>query len=289
MRVKVIRAASMRLAFAEAHRLMGPDALVLDSRKHGKGVEVTVAMDPEQPPDPACEWRAALQFHKVPGAIAEQWAEQAPDAAIVGAFRFGALDFDRPLLLAGPPGAGKTMTAVKLAAGLVLKGIRPTVVNADQNRAGASAQLAALCKILRAEFIDTAVPKTRRRRQRQPMLIDLPGMDPFDDGEMKALRRMVDAVSGVAALVLPAGLDAHDSAEIAERFHAAGVTALIPTRLDLSRRLGGMIAAAHAAPLALTRAGTSGRVTDALEPITPAFIAERLLRPSGRPEIVHAG
>lgn len=281
MRVKLIRAASMRLAFAEAHRLMGPDALILDSRRHGSGVEVTVAVDPEQPPEVGTQWREALEFHRVPGRLARQWVGKTPDVAIAGSFRFGAIPFDRPLLLAGPPGAGKTMTTVKLATRFVLDGVKPTVINADQNRAGASAQLAALCKILRAEFIDTARaggPSRRRGRGRsRPTLIDLPGMDPFNDREMTMLREMIDQVSGVAALVLPAGLDANDSAEMAERFHAAGVTALIPTRLDLSRRLGGLVAAADAAPLMLTQAGTSGRVVDALETVTPAFLADRLL------------
>jgi flagellar biosynthesis protein FlhF len=280
MKVKVIRAASMREAFAEAHRILGPDALILDSRRRGREFEITVALDPEQPPDPANPWRRALSFHGIPADIAAAWADQTPDAAVAGSLSFGKLDFDRPLVIAGPPGAGKTMTTVKLATRFVLAGVRPTVINADQNRAGASAQLAALCRILRAEFIDTASKKGAMRRRpasRRPTLIDLPGMDPFDKSEMDSLRSMVEEVSGVAALVMPAGLDAADSVEIAARFHEAGATALIPTRLDVSRRLGGLVAAAGAVPLHLTEAGTSGRVSDALEAVTPAFLVRRLL------------
>ncbi len=280
MKVKVIRSASMREAFAEAHRLLGPDALILDSRRRGREFEITVALDPEVPQDSTNPWRQALSFHGVPAELATAWADQSPDEAVAGTFAFGKLDFDRPLIIAGPPGAGKTMTTVKLATRFTLSGIRPTVINADQNRAGASAQLAALCRILRAEFIDTAAnTKAIRRRPAtlRPTLIDLPGMDPFDNAEMDTLRSMAEEVGGTVALVLPAGLDAADSVEIASRFHDAGATSLIPTRLDISRRLGGLVATAGAVPLTLTEAGTSGRVSDALEPVTPAFIVERLL------------
>lgn len=284
MRVKVIRAASMRLAFAEARRTLGPDALILDSRKRGRNVEITVAVDPEQPPDPDNPWRAALSFHGIPGTVAQRWGRKSPQTAVAESLRFGKLDFSRPVLLVGPPGAGKTLTTVKLATRLVLGGIRPTVINADQNRAGAAAQLSALCRILRAEFVDSATGQARSRRKYagRPTLIDLPGMDPFDQVEMHTLKTMLEHVSGVAALVLPAGLDSVDSAEIASRFHAAGATVLIPTRLDLARRLGGLVAAAEVAPLVLTEAGTSGRVTDALEPVTPAFLIDRLLAQTNR-------
>lgn len=281
----------MREAFAKAHRVLGPDALILDSRRKGREFEITVALDAEQPVDPANPWRQALSFHGLPKALVREWENQAPDIAIGNSLAFGRLDFERPLLLVGPPGAGKTMTTVKLATRLTLGGVRPTVINADQNRAGASAQLSLLCKLLRAEFIDSASGRARPKRQRarpRPTLIDLPGMDPFDDDDMNTLRSMIDDVSGVAALVLPAGLDAEDSAEIAGRFHAAGATALIPTRLDLSRRLGGLVAAARAAPLALTEAGTSGRIIDSLEPVTPAFLADRLLATTTRERVPHA-
>lgn len=282
MKIKLIRAATMRAALTEAHRLMGPDALILESRKVGVGIEISVAVDPEETLDHREQWHEALAFHRVPADLAGRLRRVPPDRAVADTFRFGAVDFNRPLLLVGPPGAGKTMTTVKLATRLVLDGIRPTVINADQNRAGASAQLAALCRILRADFIDTATheaggSRARRRRPTSATLIDLPGMDPFDDQEMSTLRHMIDQVQGVAALVMPAGLDAQDSAEMAERFHAAGATMLIPTRLDLTRRLGGMVAAAAAAPLVFSHAGTSGRITEALEPMTPQFLARRLL------------
>lgn len=292
MKIKLIRAASMRLALAEAQRLMGPDALILGRRKIGNDVEISVAADPEQPLDHREQWREALQFHKVPKRLVDHWLDTAPEAAMAQSFRFGRINFDRPLLLVGPPGAGKTMTTVKLAARLVREGVKPTVINADQSRAGASAQLSALCKVLRTPFIDTGgAKKTSARRPKSPSgptLIDLPGMDPFDDRELALVRTILGEISGAAALVLPAGLDVHDSAEIALRFQAVGVTMLIPTRLDLTRRLGGMFAAADVAKLTFCQAGTSGRVSDALEPVTPDFLTKRLFHHGQQEMAVHA-
>jgi flagellar biosynthesis protein FlhF len=279
MRVKLIRAATMRLALTEAHRLMGPEALILQSRKIGNQVEISVATDAEETLDHREQWSEALAFHQVPERLAERWRGRTPDAALAETFQFGGIGYERPLLLVGPPGAGKTMTAVKLATRLVLDGIKPTVINADQNRAGAGQQLAALCRVLKADFIDSGgAARTRRRAAKTAAtLIDLPGMDPFNDGEMATMSRMIQQVSGIAALVLPAGLDVQDSADIAARFHAAGATLLIPTRLDLTRRLGGVIAAADVAPYTFSLAGTSGSMSQALEAVTPSFLTKRLL------------
>lgn len=293
MRVKLIRAASVRDAMAEAHRLLGPDSLILSNRRTESGVELTVAADPESPPSHD-EWRTALDFHKIPRRIVTAWADQAPQAALSGAFRFGPTGFTRPLILAGPPGAGKTTMAVKLAARLVRQGIRPTLVNADQNRAGASAQLAALARVMRARFIDIggSGKKTESLHPSacasNPVIIDLPGMDPFDRHQMDQLRAMIDGIGGEAALVLPVGLDAGDSAEIAERFHAAGTLTLFPTRLDLSRRLGGMVAAAHSVPFLLSDAGTSSHLVHGIEPLTPGYLAARLLDYQRQDDAAHA-
>jgi flagellar biosynthesis protein FlhF len=85
----------------------------------------------------------------------------------------------------------------------------------------------------------------------------------------------VEAARGAPVLVLPAGLDAEESAETARAFHLLGCRHLLPTRLDAARRLGGVLAAA-AADLALTEAGIGQEVADGLAPITPAWLAQRL-------------
>ncbi len=107
------------------------------------------------------------------------------------------------------------------------------------------------------------------------MVIDMPGLDPADPADQDYLRECRSAAGGAIALVLPAGLDPADAEELAEGFKDLGATLLVATRLDQSRRLGGILAAASVG-LALTEAGTSAGVADGLTPMTPAFLAERL-------------
>jgi flagellar biosynthesis protein FlhF len=52
---------------------------------------------------------------------------------------------------------------------------------------------------------------------------------------------------------------------------------LVATRLDVTRRLGAVLAAAHAGGLALSEAGIGPGAADGLVPMTPGLLAERLL------------
>jgi len=81
----------------------------------------------------------------------------------------------------------------------------------------------------------------------------------------------------VGAAVLPAGGDAAESAELAAALAGTGATLLIATRLDVARRLGGILAAA-AAGLALAEAGIGPGAADGLVPLTPDLLAARLQR-----------
>ena len=68
-------------------------------------------------------------------------------------------------------------------------------------------------------------------------------------------------------LVLPAGGDPAEAADLAEAFAGVGASRLLATRLDTARRLGAILAAADAAPLASATAVASPHVADGLAPI----------------------
>ena len=67
------------------------------------------------------------------------------------------------MILLGPPGAGKTLTAAKLAARLCLAGHRPMVITADGRRAGAVEQLAAFTRLLDLDLMVAPHPATVAR------------------------------------------------------------------------------------------------------------------------------
>lgn len=226
MRLKLYRAPAMAQAMALVRAELGEDALILATRRVDRGVEVTAALEPDEPlpmvapPDPTR--LAALDFHGVPVALHDSLLQGELAAALAKALPFGTLPLGQaPLLLVGPPGAGKTLTVARLATRLVMAGILPMVITADGKRAGAIAAAAMV-------------------------------------------------------LVLPAGLDPAEAADQARTFAALGARLLVATRLDMARRLGGILAAAGTG-LALTEAGIGPGAADGLLPITPAWLAARLM------------
>jgi flagellar biosynthesis protein FlhF len=288
MRLKLYRAPAMAEAMARIRAELGEDALILATRRVGDGVEVTAALEPEEapprlaPPDPAR--LAALEFHGIPVALHDALHRGVFPQALADAMPFGALPLgagEPPLLLIGPPGAGKTLTVAKLATRLVMAGQAPMVITADGKRAGATEELAAFTKLLGISLTVASHPVTLGRalthRQRDaPVLIDTPGCNAFDPAQLQEVVTLAATVSATMVVVLPASKNAADAGDLARAYVAAGARLLISTRLDLARRLGGIVTAAHAG-LALTEGGVGPGAADGLRPITPEWLAARLL------------
>jgi flagellar biosynthesis protein FlhF len=288
MRLRIYRAATMTAAMAAVRTELGAEAIILGSRRTASGIEVTAALEHgDEVPPPAIDARraAALAWHGVPAPLLRRLERGPLETALEGALRFArpALEDDaKPLLLAGPPGAGKTLTTVRLAARLVMAGIRPMVVTADGRRAGAAEQLAAFTRLLGLNLLVASNPVSlgralARRERPAPVLIDTPGFDPFDPGDRDELAALAATAGASIALVLPAGTDAAEAADLACCHADGGATLLVATRLDLARRLGGVLAAAGSG-LALAEAGVGPGAADGLVPLTPALLAARLMQ-----------
>jgi flagellar biosynthesis protein FlhF len=287
MRLKLFRAATMAEAMAQVRVELGADALILGTRRVAGGLELTAALEPldEKPPPPPDPARLALlQFHAVPAALHPGLHTGALDAALAATLAFGTLPLDAdapPLLLCGPPGAGKTLTVARLATRLVLDGAMPLVITADGKRAGATEQLAAFTRLLGVNLIVACHPLTlgralARRGDAAPVLIDAPGCDPFVAAQVEELAALAGTAAARLVLVLPGGLDPAEAADLAAAFAAVGAACLVVTRLDQTRRLGSVLAAAAGGRLALTEAGIGPGAADGLVPLTPAFLADRL-------------
>ncbi len=188
-----------------------------------------------------------------------------------------------PLMLVGPPGAGKTLMTAKLATKQVMDGSKPVVFTTDTARAGGVEQLKAFLDILglplhvaptaaelRAQLADLA-PNSQ-------VIIDTGGLNPFDAHEMKELARMMAVQKMETALVLPAAIDSEESAEIAMTFEILGVSRLIPTRLDFARRMGGLLSAAERAALSFACASHTAQVANGTLSLTPEILAGLLLQ-----------
>jgi flagellar biosynthesis protein FlhF len=312
MRLKTYRAGSIVQAMAQIRAELGADALILSSRRVAGGVEVAACLEPSEdalpaaastepplpystrdtpgkPPwspraRPAPGHAAPLQWHGVPGDLAARLAAGNLTETLAASLRFGTLPLGEPapILLTGAPGAGKTLTTARLATRQVLAGQTPLVISADGRRAGAAEELAAYTRLLGIDLIVAHTPATiaralSRRPHGAPVLIDTAGINPFDPAQMRLMAELVANAAAAPVMVLAAGQDPLEAMEQAEAFAAlALVHHLVPTRLDMARRLGGVIAAAHAGGMILSEAGTGPGATDGLTRLTPALLADWL-------------
>jgi flagellar biosynthesis protein FlhF len=284
MRIKLYRSPNMAEAMARVRTELGQDALILGTRRVSEGVEVTAALEPAPPaPDDPARARI-LTWHGVPSALVERLAHSSLEQALERALCFGRLDFAagaKPLLVMGPPGAGKTLTVARLATRLVVRGAEPLVISTDGQRAGADEQLAAFCRVLGLTLVSAEQPAALahallRRDRARPVLIDTAGIHAFDRSQAETIEVLAAIADAQCVAVLPAGLDPFEAADLAQALAASGARHMVATRLDLARRLGSVLAAADAGKLALTEAGIGPGASDGLVCLTPALLAERI-------------
>ena len=232
MQLKLYRAANTRAAMAQIRAELGEDALILSTRKIADGVEIAAAREAAaavpRAPDP--EIAACMAFHGVADVLADRLARGNLAQTLAECLRFAALDVSaeaRPLMFAGPPGAGKTLTVARLATRLVMEGRTPMVITADGRRAGAAEQLAAFTRLLGLDLVVASQPLSlaralARRAAGQSVLIDLPGTSPFDPVQIEEIGALAITAQARMALVIPAGLDRMEAADLASGFAAMG-------------------------------------------------------------------
>jgi flagellar biosynthesis protein FlhF len=294
MRLKLYRAATIAAAMTEARSELGGEALILSSRRVAGGVELTAALEGDDAPAPlpaagpaplpAAGRAAALAWHGVPELLTHRLAAGPLAFALSVALRFEALvpGGGAPVLVVGPPGAGKTLTVARLAARLAMAGQPPMVVSADGKRAGAAEQLAAFTRLLGLQLLVASTPAAlaralARRPEGGAVLIDSPGSDPFDPAQRDEIAALAATAGAEPLAVLPAGLDVAEAADLAAAYGGLGARRLAATRLDAARRIGAVLAAAGAG-LALAEAGIGPGAADGLVPMTPDLLASRLMR-----------
>jgi flagellar biosynthesis protein FlhF len=300
---------------------LGDDAIIVSTQRAagGKGVRITAALEPTDTDDLPGSWldeeapvstpiadvvRDSLVDHSVPPRLVEALSAYArssglddPQAACAAAlehhFVFAPLPdhgAPRPFLLVGPPGNGKSMTVAKLAARSTMKGRRVGVISADNVRAGANSQLSAFTGILKIELITARGPETLQRAiansqgQFDLVFIDSPGLNPFKQTDLDYLAALVESANVEPILVLAAGGDPAEAAEIGEAFGSVGATRLLATRLDTTRRLGSILAAAEAAPLMFCDVSASPRVVNGVTAINAGIMARMILPPTAADE-----
>lgn len=320
MRLKSFTAGTIKEAMQMIRETLGEDAIILETREEngGRSVRVTAAIDkdteatmPRQTEELVYdEWSSGfvdnqdvaeeigdvLLRHAVPDALIDDILAQVntmgisdPQEAMLNAFQtmfaFKPLPtktYGRPLMLVGPPGAGKTLAAAKLAARGALVGQRVAVITTDVIRAGGVEQLEAFTRLMKINLQKAETPKQIKERLSEiknvdQIIIDTAGVNPFDPESIKILARMIAAAECDPILVTPAGMDADESGEIARVFQMVGAKSMISTRIDVARRLGSVLSAAHLGGLNLAEVSNTAKVADGLSPLSAKRLVHLLM------------
>lgn len=328
MRLKSFHGSSLTEAMRLVREALGENAIIVATRDDDMGgVRVTAAIDEPLPstpmPNSGSEGSAlhaepegaeaieiiaeALTRHQTPSHLAEKLMATAiqfanDDAVLaLGAafdthFKFQPITDEKigkPLILIGPPGAGKTLCIAKFATKATLARRPITVISTDFERAGGIEQLTAFTRLLKINLVEIedahALRDVLAMQKGSHVLIDTPGGNPFNDEEKKQLQGLTAAAGGEATLVLPTGLDSSEAVDMAEAFRAIGATRVLLTRLDMTRRLGSALGAAYETGLPLANFSSSNKAVDAPQPLNPVALARLVLHGADvRPQAIEA-
>lgn len=317
MRFRTITAPTMEAAMAQVRTTLGPGAIILNSECGRNGnVTLRVAVEHEQVGGTQATHHAdaqqpdfldraggdflnfietALAFHRAPQtinavilqtleAVEAYDAVQALAAALETRYGFAPLAPlpVRPILLMGPAGAGKTVTAAKLAARSVLAGHKTVLITTDFVRTGGANQLAEYADkmnvpLYRAADAEALTALSEVWGSETCCIIDTTGTSPYNLNELRSLKNLVMAIDCDPILVLSAGGDSVEACEIVNLFSGLGARGLIITKLDATRRLGSILSALEAAAMVLHHVSITPYVANGLVPINAAALARLLL------------
>lgn len=316
MRLRKFTARDIPSAMQMVREELGDEAIIVNTvqNKTNKMVEITAAIDDDirlaattvSPPAPTekltpseDEIIRTLRFHNTPEplivTLVDTWQHKivhAPnthphaqlEALLSFNFTFQPLPLERAgsrIALVGSPGIGKTMTIAKIASDLVMKKQDVRVITTDNTRAGGIEQLKAFTDILGLTLdVATSAQELWQWLQECPpttrALIDTAGCSPYIRADMEELQALVAVGGFEPVLVLPAGGDASEAADIARAFDLPGLKRLLVTRLDAARRFGGLLAAAYSGGLSFCHASSSARIAGGLKEMSPQLLAALL-------------
>jgi flagellar biosynthesis protein FlhF len=261
MQLETFRGPDLRLVVAQVRHTLGADAMILHTRilerGGGKVVEVVAAQ---------ADAVEALGRRLDGGRAA---AERARSRARVGPY---------VVALVGPPGAGKTTTAVKLALHpRGLSGRKVGFVTLDTHRVGAVEELQTYAEIadlpLEVVYHRREVKGViQRMRDRDVIVVDTPGR-PTSGGDGADWLGALEAFDpDEVHIVLPAGARLEVAKEYIARFRDTGVTHALYSKLDELEEDRGLAQIAQALDLPARWVADGYEIPAALAPAGPRIL-----------------
>lgn len=317
MKIKNITARNMTEALGQIKAELGDDAVIISSENTADGgVLVTAALEDDfeitfDETDKADiietsktfderYLRECLEYHAVVQNIGEKIVALArqisreqslsDDKAVLEKvfdklYRYeDILDLTQPVkLFMGTPGSGKSTAIAKAATLAKLKKIPTCIISTDNVRAGANKQLEAFAKILELDFYFCKDERSlyqqvnEAKKQYRLILVDTPGINPFIPSEVDRVGKFAEVIKNQAILTMDTGRNTFEAVEIAEIFAKIGAASLLPTRLDLTRRIGAVLSVAACCRFSFCAASVSSSIANGLAPIDSKSLAKLVL------------
>lgn len=186
-------------------------------------------------------------------------------------------------LFMGTSGSGKSTAIAKVATQAKLKKISACIISTDNVRAGANQQLEAFANILELDFFFCKNGRElfdllqKVQENYQLILIDTPGINPFIPEDVAKVSAFAEVIKGDVYLTMTSGLNTYEAIEIAEVFTEMGARYLLPTRMDLTRRIGSLISVASCCELSFSSASVSASIAKGLAKIDNKSLANLIL------------
>ena len=188
----------------------------------------------------------------------------------------------RNIVLVGAPGHGRTATAAKLTRRAAVAKAEILPVAADLDLTAGGAQLAAYLEKEQAQIRSVTTPedlfallKTIEDEGKR-CIIDMPAIIPFDHEDMASLQDLLAVIDAEPVLVISAEGHPEDLNEATRAFARCGVRRAIVTKLDVTRRRGGIVSALISAKIAFSHLAITPFIGGGLVPATPSRLAQLL-------------
>lgn len=193
---------------------------------------------------------------------------------------------NRPLVLIGSTGAGKTTTIAKLAVNKVKAKRSIGLLTMDNFKVGAKEQIQIFADALQVELKTVKTPNELstevlrfQSKQKDYIVVDSAGLNPFAADRVKHLQEMLQVLNNpYIMLVLPANLNMHELANIPTSFKNIKISGVMFTKIDETHYLGGLINAAIESKLEVCFATDGQNIPQDILELDAKSLARKLLQ-----------